>query len=84
MTLREKVADWISGGALSAMYSEMKAAMQRSVDAEKARDAAYAERSEIQWRLQWRLRAIIERGDTAKPNGTVKAMVRIAREGLGK
>lgn len=73
MTLRERIADWISGGALS------RTGWALAVNQKLAKTYIDLHGENLKT-----LRAIIERGNTASPNGTVKAMQAIAREALGE
>lgn len=78
MTRRERIADWISGGALTHYRSLWLRTKTKYFDELSRRQAVIADRHA----RERALRAIIERGNTASPNSTVKAMVRIAREGI--
>lgn len=70
MTLREKIADWITGGALSAWK-----------DAYRDQDARIMGLLASNCRLRDRLCEIIAQ-DTPSANATVKRMVKIAKGGL--
>ena len=86
MTLRERIADVISGGALSAAKGDRDAWKKayREVKADYVSSCCQSDRGwHVASKAHNALRAIIERGNTASPNSTVKAMVRIAKEGLG-
>lgn len=84
MTLREKIADWISGGALTRARAAEKA--RRSVAYDCMAKAMFVE---AQARDQSR-RAYIRQEqlnriaacETPSANGTVRRMARIAREAL--
>lgn len=87
MGLRERLADWISGGELSNLKRQRnmweRLYRNQKEDFDKLRDT-----KDDAYRMFWyrddALRAIIERGNTASPNSTVKAMVQLAKEGLGE
>ena len=70
MTLRERIADWISGGALTRMERMMQAALDASfnahLDVRKADCALHR----------------IAACETEKANATVRRMAKIAREAM--
>ena len=70
MTFRDRIADWISGGALS--YETYRASQWRGM--------AIAESTNT-WNFGLALRAIAAM-ETASANATVKRMARAAREAL--
>jgi hypothetical protein len=75
MTLRERLADWISGGALTrariSEHEEWEAAIFAEAQARNASLKAYV--------LQERLNRIAAM-ETPNANATVKRMAKIARE----
>jgi len=85
MTLREKIADWISGGVLADGLKRANQAerMWRSESYEAMVRCDVAERqareqSHIAYIMQERLNRIAA-CETTKANGTVRRMARIAR-----
>lgn len=87
MTLREKIADIISGGSLSREHRRRvgwewlyRSAREDYESCCNESDKGWG-RAAVAHNV---LRAIIERGNTASPNSTVKAMVQLAKEGLGE
>lgn len=71
MTLRERIADWISGGFVSHYNRRME-----------AHEATIERLNKANWDMCLALLKVIERGNTKAPNSTVRDMVRIAQEGL--
>ena len=84
MTLRERIADWISGGALTEARDERdrnKSAADRALDKwDEAVDRSTYMMAH-RFALQKAMRAIIE-CETPRPNATERRMVAIAREAL--
>lgn len=74
MTLRERIADWISGGALT--YQKAKEAESREWAARSAerKFEAYRKANDLRARLS-RIASL----ETPKASHTVKRMARIAR-----
>ena len=79
MTIREKMADWISGGALT---DELNARISTEKHLKRSQDLLYTEVSENE-DLRAPLRQIASL-ETPKANATVRKMARIAREALGE
>ena len=79
MTIREKLADWISGGALT---DELNARISTEKHLKRSQDMLYMEVSENEdLRASIRHIAALE---TPHANATVRKMARIAREALGE
>lgn len=87
MTLWEKVADIISGGALEKRDAKIQD-LQRMCGSSRLHAYDESERARATEREYFRLLGalldIIERGNTDRPNSTVKAMQKIAREAVEK
>ena len=79
MTIREKLADWISGGALT---DERNARISTEKHLKRSQDLLYTEVSENE-DLRDALRQIASL-ETPSANATVRKMARIAREALGE
>ena len=77
MTIRERIADWISGGALT---DERNARISTEKHLKRSQDLLYTEVSENE-DLRASLRQIASL-ETPKANATVRKMARIAREAL--
>lgn len=77
MTLRERTADWISGGALTRAKHDAREgwaeAYKHMVDADVAHERSYGLRDALN-----RIAAC----ETPNANGTVRRMARIAREAM--
>ena len=84
MTLRERIADWISGGALTLARYERdrnKAAADRALDKWDNALDRYTALMAHRFALQKAMRAIIE-CETPSANATVRRMAAIARDAL--
>ena len=79
MTIREKLADWISGGA---MTDERNARISTEKHLKRSQDLLYTEVAENE-DLRDALRHIAAL-ETPSANATVRKMARIAREALGE
>ena len=79
MTIREKLADWISGGALT---DETNARISTEKHLKRSQDLLYTEVAENE-DLRVVLRRIADL-ETPHANATVRKMARIAREALGE
>ena len=82
MTLRERLADWISGGALTraridARHHETLAGIY--LDANRAANVDFFAKCQFSERRQSALRAIAAM-ETPKANATVKRMAKTARK----
>ena len=81
MKLREKIADWISGGALSRARQDARdgwSEVYRYELSENYAEAQAREQSHRAYILQARLNRIAA-CETSKANATVRRMARIAR-----
>ena len=86
MTIREKLADWISGGALTmARYEREKIRDELARCSDELTSAWHvlANRDEVSERLRNDMRQIASL-ETPSANATVRKMARIAREALGE
>ena len=84
MTLRERIADWISGWALTRAKRdgrEVRAEAYGYMVKFKFSEAQAREQSHRAYLLQERLNRIAA-CETTKANGTVRRMARIAREAM--
>lgn len=82
MTLRERIADWISGGALRRMTQSARDWRVHAYEVEDRLDFGYAQAREQTCRanlLQEKLNRIAA-CETEKANATVRRMAKIARE----
>ena len=81
MNPRERIANWISGGALARAQHDAREAWAEAykhrIDAEWCRDQ-YKDKARIAHMLQERLNRIAA-CETPSANGTVRRMARIAR-----
>ena len=84
MTLRERIADWISGGALTRARHDARQGWadgyRHRISYEWCRDE-YKDKARMAHMLQERLSRIAA-CETTNANGTVRRMARIAREAL--
>lgn len=78
MTIRERLADWISGGALTAAQRQEDVWFRIAMNAQNQAEAKVRENS---GGLEAALRGIIMH-ETPRANATVRRMARIAREAL--
>lgn len=82
MTLRERIADWISGGALRRMTQNARDWRVHAYEVEDRLDFSQAQAREqacLAYLLQEKLNRIAA-CETEKGNATVRRMARIARE----
>ena len=84
MTMRERIADWITSGALTRARHDARQGWadgyRHRIDAEWCRDQ-YKDKARMAHMLQERLNRIAA-CETPSANGTVRRMARIAREAL--
>lgn len=86
MTLREKIADWISGGAVTKRDEKIHE-LQRMCGSWRVNSSDESGRARRAEREYFRLRSKlhdIAAQETPGANATVRRMARMAREGLGK
>lgn len=78
MTIRRKIADWITGGELSTVKDINKSVIATLDDVERERDKVRA----IKVKQRHTLEEIAAIHVTPESNGTLRKAVRLAREAL--
>jgi hypothetical protein len=78
MNLRERLADWISGGALTRAVDDGSFWEETWAKEHAAHTATIAKHAKLTWAIN-RIAAM----ETHKANATVKRMAKTAREALG-
>ena len=89
MTLRERIADWISGGALSRALSKADAAERERVDIQKSMYRLVQSQGESEKYITTRwhrrtdaFRRILNEADRDPSRPSIKRIARIAKEAL--